>query len=249
MKNLFTLSALAAVLVASTTVASAETIQVGSYATGDPAMGNGNTSVTFSPTTPGGITPYTGGAFSGFTTQNDGVSGPGTVALTGVTPTWTAAQSNTEWVSFGQTGPNTPESGMKGGVFPPNGNYYYQSTFSFSAPELLYSGYLSLLADDTVTVFLNGHQENTPTAPGGFSLCSNGVPTCQAATVVTLNGVDFNANGLDNVLTFQVTQGGSFNTGLDFTGSVSAVPEPSSLLMMGTGLIGSACALFRRMRS
>ncbi len=56
------------------------------------------------------------------------------------------------------------------------------------------------------------------------------------------------ANGLNNVLTFHVTQGVSFDAGLDFTGR-SAVPEPSSLLMLGMGLIGSAAMLFRRMRS
>jgi PEP-CTERM motif len=47
-----------------------------------------------------------------------------------------------------------------------------------------------------------------------------------------------------------VEQTGLSAEGLDFTAtaSTSPVPEPSTLLMLGTGLVGSAGALFRRMR-
>jgi len=54
-----------------------------------------------------------------------------------------------------------------------------------------------------------------------------------------------------HTLEFDVQQTGLVYEGLDFYGSItsqSPVPEPGTLMLLGTGLIGSASTLMRRIR-
>ena len=100
-------------------------------------------------------------------------------------------------------------------------------------------------------VFLNGVQIITDSTAdnGGYPNCSITAPNCTTPYTANFLSSDFRTDGGPNDLYFEVIQGGHYATGLDFVGTVTATPEPNTLMLLGTGLVGSAGALLRRMRS
>jgi PEP-CTERM motif len=101
-------------------------------------------------------------------------------------------------------------------------------------------GTITVLADDTTSVMLNGVviAPQAPAVPA--TNCTQGQPNCVFAATYNLSGF---VNGT-NTLTFVVAQDFGSATGLDFLGTVTGTnsnagttPEPSSLFLLGSGLL------------
>lgn len=216
------ISALGAVLILSTAFAVADTISLGSYGS---ANGNGGAP-------PASLPNNTAVTYGGAQTYN--ISSGSAWAQ--------AAGTNSSWVSF------DPNSGPTGANVDPNGIYSYTTTFS--AIGGVYSGSLIVMADDTGNVLLNGVEIIPMGALGTNSHCADQVPNCSVPHAFDLTQLTLLA-GM-NTLTFNVHQTALVFQGLDFSGSLtsnSPVPEPGTLLLLGTGLVGSAGALMRRMKA
>lgn len=165
------------------------------------------------------------------------------------TPPWIApVTGGRQWVSYDNTGGTVsgPEQAAGLGVGQETVSFIY-TIAADALPRILN---LSIWADDTARVSLDGVALINPTLdPAGYPACSSIAIGCSAGTEGTLAGILL-AAGASHTLTFDVFQMGNTGTpfGLSFEGDLAAVPEPATILLLGSALAAAGMASRRRLQ-
>jgi hypothetical protein len=128
----------------------------------------------------------------------------------------------------------------------------FNHTFTLNGPAV--AGTLTVRADDSTSVILNGFvlASEADMAGNSYGACSDAPIGCTVETQRTFTFAELSpylVNGV-NTLSFGVAQRAGSSFGLNYSGSVTTdpVPEPATLTLLGTSLVGLFGAARRRSR-
>jgi hypothetical protein len=157
---------------------------------------------------------------------------------------WATALTGSSWVSFANTG-NTSAPGF---VTVANGTVVsFFDTFNIAGTPT--GGTITVMADDSATVLLNGVNLMSEVLSTGntYTTCSNFGIGCVTPTTITIPASDLQTGS--NTLEFNVAQRAGYSFGLDYIASItdpSSMTEPASGSLLVLGLVGLGAMSIRR---
>jgi hypothetical protein len=192
-----------------------------------------------SPGADGGVetnAPTTQTAGTGGVLLPPGPLNPTTLPIT-KNPLWTGPEAGTSWVS------PFANSGTTNTSVPNNTVIDFRETFTL-APGT-WTGTLLVHADDSTSVYIDGvlRMAEATATNNNYTVCSDFAIGCLA---VNQGSFSVTLGGGTHTFDFLTAQRANDVFGLNYAANLTQVPEPGTILLLGSGLIGLGAALRRR---